>query len=741
MLLSIAMIVKNEEEYIERCLIKLKEIQKKIKCEIVIVDTGSSDKTINICKQYTEKLYCHEWNGSFADMRNISLDYCCGDWVLILDADEIIESSDGIVKFFVSKEYKKYKSASIKMYNITNLKNEQFIIAKPIRLYERSKELRYSGRVHEQLPYMLPIGSTDMVIKHYGYQSDDIKKMIHKYERNKELLLINHNENPNNIYNLFQLYQTFAMANYKEEAHRYIDKAYKLAIKNSEINKRLYVKQSYINSLFNNQRYDECLNEILDYKLNLKSNIAIDIDYYFMGGMSAFVKEKYHVAIEYLNAYLELYKKIERNACEWDLTCSVFTYNQIDKVKVFLVESNYKLKRYDGVINIYNKEFKDEVKSKMQKTCALSFIKQKKYNEAKDILRDIEISRNLINEICIELGRGFDNESIVVGELLGVNKEIDIYIKTCVLNCNDKFEFEIKDFNDKFYWYKAEVLKKLIVNNRIDIDQLINLSKDKMLYINYLMEDFIVKDKVITYINENYLTTDLKKVKFIKSLSVEVMQRELDDLDVIMIVKIMNLNNIYVKSVYNQEIFNSELYTEILNSEEVFWVKLYNIKKLNNSTIIYMKSLKILLDDYPEYNKIIETLLKNISDINKVIISDEMNFEKDNILKVTEGFINSLQLEEANKIILELKQTFKADKEILIQLGLINYFKGMYDEALNIFMNGLFYDLDNYEIYFNIATVLEEQGKIIDSIYYYKLAYENCTIPDIKKIIIEKCGL
>ena len=84
-MLSICLIVKNEEKNIGRCLSSLSQIKNK---EIIIVDTGSNDKTKIIANQYQAKIIDHKWNNDFSDARNIAMEYARGDWVLILDADE-----------------------------------------------------------------------------------------------------------------------------------------------------------------------------------------------------------------------------------------------------------------------------------------------------------------------------------------------------------------------------------------------------------------------------------------------------------------------------------------------------------------------------------------------------------------------------------------------------------------------------------------------------------------------------
>ena len=83
-LLSVAMIVKDEEHNIRRALESLKGVAD----EIVVVDTGSTDRTPEIVREYTDKLYFHPWKNDFSEARNNSLKYPTCEWVLIFDADE-----------------------------------------------------------------------------------------------------------------------------------------------------------------------------------------------------------------------------------------------------------------------------------------------------------------------------------------------------------------------------------------------------------------------------------------------------------------------------------------------------------------------------------------------------------------------------------------------------------------------------------------------------------------------------
>ena len=82
--LSVCMIVKNEEQNIKRCLESVKDIA----YQIIVVDTGSTDKTKELAKSYNVELYEYKWDNNFSNARNESLKYATGDWVLFLDADE-----------------------------------------------------------------------------------------------------------------------------------------------------------------------------------------------------------------------------------------------------------------------------------------------------------------------------------------------------------------------------------------------------------------------------------------------------------------------------------------------------------------------------------------------------------------------------------------------------------------------------------------------------------------------------
>ena len=88
--LSLCMIIKDEELVLDRC---LKSIYDAVD-EIIIVDTGSTDNSKNICKNYTENIYDYIWNDDFSAARNFSFEKATKDYILWLDADEIIDEEN-----------------------------------------------------------------------------------------------------------------------------------------------------------------------------------------------------------------------------------------------------------------------------------------------------------------------------------------------------------------------------------------------------------------------------------------------------------------------------------------------------------------------------------------------------------------------------------------------------------------------------------------------------------------------
>lgn len=143
MSLSVCLIVKNEENVIARCLACVK----KFADEIVVVDTGSADRTVEEVKKFTDNIYFFKWIDDFSAARNFSLDKACGDYVMWLDADDVItdENCRKIKKLLNGTDF----DMAFLPYAATAEDGAPNFIYYRERIFKRNKNFRFSGAVHE----------------------------------------------------------------------------------------------------------------------------------------------------------------------------------------------------------------------------------------------------------------------------------------------------------------------------------------------------------------------------------------------------------------------------------------------------------------------------------------------------------------------------------------------------------------------------------------------------------------
>lgn len=216
-LITLCMIVKNEQASLGTCLDMIADQMD----EIIIVDTGSADRTKEIAAKYTDKVYDYVWTNDFSEARNYSISKASNDYILIIDADEIMQDID------VSQIKKLIQENPTKIGRLLRI-NEFIRNGNPYRFYERvnrlfsRKHYNYDGMIHEQIK---PINNNDstsiqseqdqsylipLTIIHSGYEGGvTVRKK--KTERNIKLLNVAHAKNPNDPYILYQLGKSYYM--------------------------------------------------------------------------------------------------------------------------------------------------------------------------------------------------------------------------------------------------------------------------------------------------------------------------------------------------------------------------------------------------------------------------------------------------------------------------------------------------------------------------------------------------
>jgi tetratricopeptide (TPR) repeat protein len=183
--LSVCMIVKNEADFLSRCL----ESVRNVADEIVVVDTGSQDRTVEVARSFKAKIVTIEWRNDFAWARNISLDHASCSWILWLDADDVIPPESLPILAQLKKERPDRVLGLIVRNERPNNTGTEFVQA---RMFPNRPEIRFERRVHEQMmPSAFRLGLTmekrDAVIEHHGYADPDTLKR--KAKRNIGLML------------------------------------------------------------------------------------------------------------------------------------------------------------------------------------------------------------------------------------------------------------------------------------------------------------------------------------------------------------------------------------------------------------------------------------------------------------------------------------------------------------------------------------------------------------------------
>jgi glycosyltransferase involved in cell wall biosynthesis len=233
--LSVCLIVKNEENNLNACLDSIK----KYADEIIIVDTGSSDNTVEIAQKYTEKVFHFDWIDDFATARNYSISKATSDYILSIDADEVLLNGE-IIKNFINNQAKDYGGWLVNLDSTRRTNNQvHTYTSQLLRLFKNDKNIKFSGVIHEQiinsiLSQNLKIGNSDIKIEHLGYDLDD-KALAQKQERNLNLLLKHIDKNPDDSYNLFNLGKTYFAKKDIINAEKYFQKVIEIAEKSGVI--------------------------------------------------------------------------------------------------------------------------------------------------------------------------------------------------------------------------------------------------------------------------------------------------------------------------------------------------------------------------------------------------------------------------------------------------------------------------------------------------------------------------
>lgn len=206
-LISLCMIVRNEEENLKKYLARMADAFE----DIVVVDTGSHDGTKRVAASLGARVFSIPWEDDFAKARNASLEKAKGEWILVLDADEMVEPKD-VKKLRELARRVDTMGMQLPIYN-RGRDDRVGVVNFAVRFFRNHPEIRFAGRVHETVEASIvrlggTIGRTDIPIHHFGY-TDGEKLRQKTLERNLPLIERILEENPNDLQALLYVAKTY----------------------------------------------------------------------------------------------------------------------------------------------------------------------------------------------------------------------------------------------------------------------------------------------------------------------------------------------------------------------------------------------------------------------------------------------------------------------------------------------------------------------------------------------------
>jgi glycosyltransferase involved in cell wall biosynthesis len=299
--LSVCLIVKNEEKLLPRCLQSVAAIAD----EIVVVDTGSADRTVEIAREFGARVFHYEWQQDFAAAKNYSNQQATGDWILQLDADEeiFIEDQNKV------REVIHQGNCHGAFLAIHNRVSDSFGESIPsvhylTRLYRNRQDIYYEKPVHEELHITGEILPVDIRILHHGYNLDP-DYLREKRQRNGEILYERLQNKPEDLTTLFYLSMMHIGNKENEQAAEFAKRA--LAVMEGEGPEKEHLKLMLLNNLvivgIEKGDYE-------DVEQHCRESIATNDEFleafYYLGQID-FIRERFATAKEHLQVFIKRY--------------------------------------------------------------------------------------------------------------------------------------------------------------------------------------------------------------------------------------------------------------------------------------------------------------------------------------------------------------------------------------------------------------------------------------------------
>ena len=689
MLLSIGMIVKNEEKFLRDCLNGIKPILEEIHSELIIYDTGSSDSTVEIAKEFTSKVYQTAWRGDFAWARNHTVDKAVGKWYMFLDADEIFTDVTDIIDFFKTEEYKKYNTATYRLDNITPNGARGFF--RPVRLFKLKKDTRFVGKIHEYIPPYLPVKNLDSVADHHGYNLGSSRRK-EKNKRNLKPLLEEHEENPNDVRTIVHIINEYGSMGDDEERERYINLGLSLVADETERTYYHVLKSKQLEQYITDGKHEEII-ELVNTYLDSIDKLELNAVQMKISEANALVSlERYAEAAKAYERSLEFFEMHQKGQIDeslsfhYILNTSILTDRKIHQSRI--ISSYAQAGNFDTAL----KWLEDSPSVGISKINVFRFyiqncIKNENWDEIIKVyeyaLNSPDIYNNAVTAIEQSINSVKTKEKIGKVILDNFSGKDEDYVRLQSLRQSYRLQDEgflqrMEYFLNSGKPYNQEYVDVWLMAMEYAKDHSLFIQKLRVVngpevFSSLIKSNENVQEILLAYLNKSANDDfSVKELSMLSSLAAVVYAKfkteDDEDKKIELFEASMRIRHRYLAGVYKEDVYNADNVIMLPEQDSfTFFVGSALVSRDSNDTAGYASNLKHALRANPAMKGIIKLLTGKLVDQESAAptnVQEQLSKEVAALKSIIYTMINTGNLKQAAQILESYAEANPSDPEI-----------------------------------------------------------------------------
>lgn len=689
-LLSIGMIVKNEERCLEKCLKALEPLRQAIPCELVIADTGSTDRTKEIASKYADILFDFTWVNDFSAARNAVMDKCNGKWYLTVDADEYLSpDTKEIVSFLTGSLADQKNLASIVQRNYKNPDMKGvYTDFNALRMVRMSSGRKYSGTIHEHFGIRNADechALTNTIFDHDGYTKITPKHLEEKYNRNLTLLEAELSKEPKSIKIVLQCLES---ASKQPSKRRYYTDYAMQILKEKNISDPNWetCAPACAYQATNYADYDNDPNLMEWYNWvfkNFSESNKIQIDVKYMYALRLYAQEKYTDAIKAAKEYLQALSTYKTNKSKTNIFTFMnpVTYVHIiheQTIKVVIAKSMLQINRFDEAKKILEKIDLTQADNIVILTWIESIIFMK--NSSSKIIAENVLSKflkkhsentydnqELYDYLIAVLTSKFSisstnpNVCIIFSEVPGT---IGLSSKICDTKTKTEAENYLNQI-ENFEEFMPLALKQALLLKCDLPKEFFTISSQRL---NLLINDITnateeIADVVVNhYCNEENLKT-FPQISFIFNLLLTTLFSNnialKNELKSTLTNKFVFVAERYMTECYNENLLKNSEYINCIPNLHLFsWLLVNAFKEKDKDPLGYIKTLKEIIKKIPQAKPIIEFLIEEFKNEEELKRQEKIKTASPELIQMAEQLKTMLKaFPENSPELLAIKQS------------------------------------------------------------------------------------